>query len=367
MKSLYIYNGTNISITNSTTFKVENDLAVSNYLVRKDERTGDFYLVETESFQLLKKYYGDTEKKAERILSTYVSRNTNTGVLLSGEKGSGKSLLAKLVSIEARKLNMPTIMINETLFGDVFNNFISSIDTRCVILFDEFEKIYNDREQQQILTLLDGGVNCNHLFMFTSNSKFGLNSHMLNRPGRIYYSLEYDGLDRSFIEEYCLDRKIGATIITDIIKISTLFPKFNFDMLQAIVDEHIRYGESPFEVIRFVNARPENEVVDYGNRYNVSLFDPRGKKIKAIYPLEYAHNPLNMETFTIEIEDNSNNVPKDDILYEADIIDNITFTASDMNVINISEGLFELVNQDGYKCVLKKPASNVWDYKKLLI
>jgi hypothetical protein len=38
------------------------------------------------------------------------------------------------------------------------------------------------------------------------NDKFKVNQHMRNRPGRIFYMIEYKGLDKQFIREYCQDR-----------------------------------------------------------------------------------------------------------------------------------------------------------------
>ena len=85
---------------------------------------------------------------AERVLSTFESRPAATGILLEGEKGSGKSMLLKLLSINARKAGMPTIVINSPFCGDGFNTFIQSISQPAIIAFDEFEKIYNRDDQE---------------------------------------------------------------------------------------------------------------------------------------------------------------------------------------------------------------------------
>ena len=55
--------------------------------------------------------------------------------------------------------------------------------------------------QDSLLTLLDG-VYVNHmLFLLTTNDKFRVSSHMRNRPGRIYYVLDFYGLSDDFIRE----------------------------------------------------------------------------------------------------------------------------------------------------------------------
>ena len=69
-------------------------------------------------------------------------------VLLAGEKGSGKTLLTKYISMEVAKQGIPTIVINQALHGERFNTFIQAIEQPCVILFDEFEKIYQPQNYQ---------------------------------------------------------------------------------------------------------------------------------------------------------------------------------------------------------------------------
>lgn len=350
----FIRDGSKFTVHDSADISVCSDLPLGTYLIRKDPRTEEYYLVVTEDFEPLNKYYGDTQSLSKRILSTYYDRNKNTGVLLSGEKGSGKSLLAKLVSIQARQRNMPTIVINEPHFGDIFNKFVSLLNTPCVILFDEFEKVYSDsRHQSLILTLLDGGISTNHLFILTCNTRLGLNNHLLNRPGRIYYSIEYKGLDEDFILSYCKDNKLSAEHTLEVIKISKLFSEFNFDMLQALVEEHLRYGESIFDIMKFVNANPQNDVVTYQDSYKLRVLDPTGKNCEVSYPKTLAVNPLSTRQIVVELEDGGDD-------------NEIIFVVSDMTVCNASMGKFEFKNNGGYTMFLERELFSNLDYKKLL-
>lgn len=160
-------------------------LPVGNYVIKKNEMTGEMFLEAIDKFEFTGKIYGDTMKRATRILHSFEDRPATTGVMLTGEKGSGKTLLAKMLSIEGYKRDIPTIVINAPWCGDAFNAFIQSIEQPVIIVFDEFEKVYDEGEQEAMLTLLDGVYPTKKLFVLTCNDKWRVNQHMRNRPGRI--------------------------------------------------------------------------------------------------------------------------------------------------------------------------------------
>lgn len=230
-----------------------NQLPVANYVLKFDPMSG-FYLDKTESFKLPDKIYGDCNANAARVLNTYRDRTRNTGVLLVGQKGSGKTLLMRKISIDS---NLPVIIINSNFTGDTFNSFLSAITQPCIILFDEFEKIYDKKSQEQVLTLFDGTYQSNKLFLITSNNKWTLDDNMKNRPGRIYYLFEFGGVDEAFIREYCEDNLTDKSKINRVVTISKLFLEFNFDMLHAVVEETNRYGGDPGQLLNILNTKPE--------------------------------------------------------------------------------------------------------------
>ena len=256
-------------------------LPVGNYQVSYHPQKG-YYLTHIDSFSLTGKIYGDIVKVSSRVLNTFQNRPNGTGVLFCGEKGSGKTLQAKHICIEAAKLGMPTIMVNSAYGGEAFNEFVQKINIPCILLFDEFEKTYNSTErdvdgdpvigndsQTSLLTLMDGSFPTKKLFILTSNSKYQINEFMLNRPGRIYYFVEFGHLLEEFIKEYCEDNLKDKKEVTSIIKIVSIFKSFNFDMLKSLVEEMNRYDESAFESIKMLNIRPDSD--DSGN-YTVELF-----------------------------------------------------------------------------------------------
>lgn len=261
-------------------------LPVATYSMKYHPDKG-FYLEMRENFTLPPKMYGSTHAHTKRILNTAASRNGSTGILLSGEKGSGKTLLSKnlsLVAMAQEDLKWPTIIIDQPYGGPSFLSFIHSIDVPCVILFDEFEKMYprgsykDDEDgdkasgaasQDSVLTLLEGASTSKKLYVLTVNDRYSMSDFLKNRPGRLYYSIDFTGLDAPFIREYCADRLENTENTEGVVSISYLFNAFNFDMLQALVEEMNRYGETAQDAVKLLNIKPFQ--TEYNTSYKVTM------------------------------------------------------------------------------------------------
>ena len=251
--SHFIRSGNTFKVFPGNSLDIQESLPVGNYTVRFSPMDG-FSLEQVEPFRMPGKVYGDCLRNADRIVNTFTKRDGNTGVLLTGEKGSGKTLLARQIAIQS---GLPVIIINSDHSGDNFNSFLSSITQPCIVFLDEFEKTYNRESQEKILTLLDGTYQSRKLFLLTSNDKFRIDNNMKNRPGRIFYLIEFGGLEEEFIIEYCRDNLNDQSYLTDVVRVSRLFDIFNFDLLAAIVEESNRYGENPKDLLGLLNAKPE--------------------------------------------------------------------------------------------------------------
>lgn len=217
-------------------------------------------LSQVEQFSLPNRLLGDIEKRADRIINTFLDRKgRNTGVLMSGLKGSGKSLLAKLVSSRLLSQGFPTIILGIDQINSGFCGYIGSIDTECVVMIDELDKVVKE-DQLCLLSLLDGTSTSRKLFLLTCNNKWNVTDWLLNRPGRVFYNFHYDGLEEEIIRQYCMENLKNQEYVNDIILVSKSIQDVSFDILVSIVEECNRYDQSPREFIDFMSFHKAEEL-----------------------------------------------------------------------------------------------------------
>lgn len=351
----YLKSGNTFRVSSKEAMDLHETLPAGNYVIKAD-MLGNLYLEEIESFDITGKIYGNTLRHTERILSTFKDRTASTGVMLNGEKGSGKTLLAKNLAFTAAKEGIPTIVINQPWHGDKFNALIQSIEQPCVVLFDEFEKVYDNEEQEAMLTLLDGVFPSKKLFILTCNDKWRVDAHMRNRPGRIFYMIDFKGLDSDFIREYCEDRLNNKEHIDRMVQIAGTFDQFNFDMLKAAVEEMNRYNETPQEALALLNAKPE-----YGGecKYKVNLYIGdeliEGKRMDGNE--EWNGNPLsknvNISYYQVDIDKDGD----EDWNYSQ-----TRFAPTDLKKIEGDGSTYVFSNDKGHKIVLSKIKSPPYNY-----
>ena len=232
-------------------------LPIQSYIVRYDKMSG-FFLESYPNIEITEKIYGVHKEKVAKVMKSFEIFDRNLGVILSGEKGIGKSICAKLLAEDAIKKGYPLIVVNQYIPG--IADYITSIEQEVVVLFDEFDKTFfsGDRDsigdpQTEMLTLFDGLSMGKKLFVVTCNELKNLNNYLVNRPGRFHYHFRFDYPTDGEIREYLTD-KLSAAVATEIEKVVSFAHKvnLNYDCLRSIAFE-LSIGNSFEDAIADLN------------------------------------------------------------------------------------------------------------------
>lgn len=335
-----------------------------------------FCLKESNDLVMEGKIYGNINERTDRIVNTFldrVSAKTSTGVLLSGNKGSGKTLLVKNVSKKLLGMNISSIIVNSAFAGTEFNSFMSTFDEPVCVIFDEYEKVYHEKQvQEQLLTLFDGIFGSNMLFILTCNKKHLVDDNMINRPGRMYYNYEYGGLDAASIREYLEEKLNDQSAIDSFLRyVANNIQEMNFDMMKAIVEEMNRYGESMKDVITHLNI----STYSISKKYNVTSWQAKtdfpaivagyhrgGTDFKIIKLADSLYDSVNIYKDTINVNMEYSYVDED-----KDVCDDehyLQFTNE--NIVSLNNDKVVLENTD-FRIVLEeekpKLGKDYWDYQ----
>lgn len=301
------------------------------YLVNFDERSG-FFLTLYQDIDIKGKIYGVHQEKVNKVLTAFSKFERNLGVILSGDKGIGKSLFAKLLSAKAvNDCGMPLIIVNMYIPG--IGEYINSIEQEVVVLFDEFDKTFARSEkrdpQAEMLTLFDGIAQGKKLFVVTCNETTNLNSFLVNRPGRFHYHFRFGYPFAEDIREYLSDQ-ISECYYGEIDKVITFAKKvnLNYDCLRSIAFE-LESGNPFEEAIKDLNIMNlDNE------KFTLVLRLKNGEQLKATKYLD---------VFSTEEETICFSVGYDDIFYATFIPVNSTwYTTLNTNAINGDQIQLEL-------------------------
>ena len=178
------------------------------------------------------------------------------------------------------------MIIVDTAYNDL-SSFLSSIKQECIILFDEFEKTFDDEEgdQDKLLSLFDGIDTGKKLFVLTCNEIKYLSEYFLNRPGRFHYHFEFGAPTSEDISEYLEDNLTADAkpAIPDILRASWA-SEFTYDILRAITFE-LNQGYSLPETLEDLNIEQTTRMwmhmnLEFSNGVKAFLED-------GTYPVEF--------------------------------------------------------------------------------
>lgn len=320
MKTKFAQIGRDIRFTDQPPV-IHEDLPRGYYTVEIAPMTGELYLTEINEFDLPDRLYGDITSRADRAIRTFADRSGTTGMLLNGEKGSGKTLLGKLVAKRLHdEQDLSVIVLNKPLAGDALGQFLQSIGRPFVLFLDEFEKVYSKTDNQNaMLTILDGVYASKMMAIITTNSMGGIASPLIDRPGRMYYRMDYFGLDHEFVKGYAEDNLNDKSEVDALVRLAML-TKLNFDQMQALVAEMNRFDESALDAIQFLNI-----AVDTGSvTFDIKGMEYEGKPVKEddilsfSFELDMDGDPNNVVTFDAFVP-NTEKLPLRDLVRKSDV------------------------------------------------
>lgn len=234
----------------NNTYQVFGDVGIADnlpisVLEVKFDGKGNIWLEDTGEISLPEKIYSNDKDFISHVLKSYENAETSLGVLLSGEKGLGKSFTANVLS---KKVNLPVVKITQAVPKNIdLFGLLSRLTDEYVLFIDEFGKLFSsfgrDEDsnpathitQQDFLQFLDGGsLVSKKLVIFTTNEQ--VSPFLLNRPSRIRYHRIYDQLAdeviKEIIDDILINQDFKADLLAEVNK-----EKVNLDVLIKIIQE----------------------------------------------------------------------------------------------------------------------------------
>lgn len=219
------------------------------YNLKWDRYNGMSYFEEDGLLSLPAKVY--TTKSDDvfiKRVNTYFQKTSklSTGVMLSGIKGTGKTVMAKVI---AKNSNLPIIVVDEDYPTGRINDFFRKFETPVTIIFDEVDKHW---DTEDLLGWLDGvQTNAKKLVLFTCNNEDRVNDYLKDRCSRVRYIRHFEANDNArFLREILRDKGIAEDKIEDTYTfIVTNFGLLSIDNILSFIDEKLLFPELSNEEI----------------------------------------------------------------------------------------------------------------------
>ena len=219
------------------------------YNLKWDRYNGMSYFEEDGLLSLPTKVY--TTKSDDifiKRVNTYFQKTSklSTGVMLSGIKGTGKTVMAKVI---AKNSNLPIIVVDEDYPTGRINDFFRKFETPVTIIFDEVDKHW---DTEDLLGWLDGvQTNAKKLVLFTCNNEDRVNDYLKDRCSRVRYIRHFEANDNArFLREILRDKGIAEDKIEDTYTfIVNNFGLLSIDNILSFIDEKLLFPELSNEEI----------------------------------------------------------------------------------------------------------------------
>lgn len=176
-------------------------LPPKTYRVDYDPDTRTFSLLEAHDFEIPEtKIYGQHLDKVKKVLNAMDKMNRNLGVILSGDKGIGKSLFSKCLGLKARKKGIPVILVNE--YNEGIANFLEEIEQTVCTDFsikNNETNTYGNVKGESLITpgKYDRLYPDANMYPVNKTEKYDWKDKMMNKAADLYY--DSDKKDTYFV------------------------------------------------------------------------------------------------------------------------------------------------------------------------
>lgn len=255
-------------------------LPAQTYRVHFEKMSG-FSLDLHNDMEINEKVYGVHDDKLRKVMNAFENFERSLGVILSGKKGIGKSLFAKMLCKEAVAAGYPVIIVDTAIPG--ISAYLESIEQEVVVLFDEFDKVFDPHHglnessdpQTELLSLFDGTAGGKKLYVITCNDINKLNEFLVNRPGRFHYHFRFEYPTSEEITVYLQDKLIPEYYgeIDSVVSFALRVP-LNYDCLRAIAFE-LNTGLAFKEAIKDLNILNTDVMI-----YQATLYYKDGSSVR---------------------------------------------------------------------------------------
>lgn len=219
------------------------------YNLKYDRYGVGAYFEEDGTLNLPKKVYSTLDDK---IFISRVNRyfeNTDklsTGVMLSGIKGTGKTVMAKVIASNSK---LPVIVVDEDFPTSQINDFFRKFTHPVAVIFDEVDKHWDTEE---LLGWLDGvQTNAKKLVLFTCNNEDRVSNYLKDRCSRVRYTRHFEANDNArFLKEILKDKGIAEDKIEETYDfIVNNFRLLSIDNILSFIDEKLMFSDLTNEQI----------------------------------------------------------------------------------------------------------------------
>lgn len=223
------------------------------YDLKYDDWGNESIFTENGELNLPSKIYElaeDTKFKA-RVLNNFEKHDKSVGVMLAGTKGTGKTMLAKII---AKESNLPIIIVDSEYPASQLTKFFKQFTTPVCIILDEVEKNFNT---QKMLDFLDGvEKTTKKLVLMTCNELDAVSEYLQDRCSRIRYVRKYTPDDNLAFLPMLIENK-GIKDGEKVIEfITNKFKLASIDNMNSFLDEIKEYEDTNMtldEIVKYMN------------------------------------------------------------------------------------------------------------------